>query len=50
MAKEKKLNNPLCLVCFLHLEVTGKMLKCENCPLADRCNEYQMAKKFRETT
>lgn len=49
MAKEGKLCNPLCLVNFLHWEVTGKMLPCEKCPIADRCKEYQAAKVFRET-
>ena len=50
MPKEKKLYNPRCLVWFLHWEVTGKILKCEKCPLADRCREYQAAKVFRETS
>lgn len=50
MKKTKHLFNPLCLVNFLYREITGKMLKCENCPLSDRCKEYQSAKVFRETT
>lgn len=48
--KKRKLCNPLCLVNFLYWEITGKMLACEHCPLADRCKEYQAAKVFTETT
>lgn len=47
MAKGAELCNPLCLVNFLHWEVTGKMLACRRCPLADRCKEYQAAKRFK---
>ena len=50
MAKERKLWNPYCFVSFLHWEATGKKLLCEKCPLADRCEGYRAAKKFRETT
>lgn len=48
MAKSAELCNPLCLVNFLHWEVTGKVLACRRCPLADRCKEYQAAKRFQD--
>ena len=50
MAKEVKLSNPKCLVNLLYWEVTNKMLHCKNCPISDKCKEYQVAKSFRETT
>ena len=46
MAKGTDICNPKCLVNFLYWEVNNKMLPCKNCPLSEKCNEYQTAKAF----
>lgn len=43
---QKEICNTRCLVNFFYWEVTGEMLACRKCPLADRCKEYQAVKNF----
>lgn len=45
--KDSELYNRWCIVSYFHWEATGKMLVCRRCPLADRCKEYQAAKRFK---
>lgn len=42
------MTNRYCIVNYFHIEATGKSQDCEKCPLAERCNKYQIAKKFTE--